>query len=469
MPEFLVEILRNDIHPFVYFLLVKVWMAPFPGSDAWALASSLVTGFASVAVLAWVANRCYGPRAALWAAAIYCVLPNFAWAAANLRMYSLIPALVVMVWYCNREVLRVGASGGRVFAMLLFQLVLAYTHAIEIFFVAFVVLSAGLEQHRNASRKSKITWLCSQIGAGLCMLPLVVPALVRGTEPLPVPSLINFVLMPAQLISGWALSNDVAGLIGGGVVFVALLAFALTHRAARIMVVVIPCCVLVAALAIGSLGKPMFKPPVFTANVVPFLVLSAAAGVVVANRLLVRGAALGLVLILAVATWPWAGRLVSNGNFEVAARYVRDAAKPGDLVIVPGLSTFWGVARYAVGPLWGKPLDVMPLKDNAQWSRLKERLGARLVSFLGLDPGTDMVEARGVRYVVGGDASRHQVSPQATVFVVHRRRYPEQVSVGFSVAARKVTWFEGDISVSAFQSAEQGPRTIENPPYGDGR
>ena len=93
LPGFFVEVLRNDVHPFLYFLFLKAWSAFSFGSDRWVLASSLACAFASLLTLSWVAYRVHGVRAALWCAAIFAVLPNFAWAAGNLRMYAAIPAL----------------------------------------------------------------------------------------------------------------------------------------------------------------------------------------------------------------------------------------------------------------------------------------------------------------------------------------------------------------------------------------
>jgi len=72
---------------------LKAWGAFSFGSDRWVLASSLACAFASLLTLSWVAYRVHGVRAALWCAAIFAVLPNFAWAAGNLRMYAAIPAL----------------------------------------------------------------------------------------------------------------------------------------------------------------------------------------------------------------------------------------------------------------------------------------------------------------------------------------------------------------------------------------
>jgi hypothetical protein len=469
LPGFFVEILRNDIHPFFYFLLLKFWIMPFPASDPWILASSLATAMLSVVAIAWVANRCYGSRAALWAAAIYCVLPNFAWAAGNLRMYSLIPAMAVLVWYGQRRMLQGESSRAAIGLTLVAELLLGYTHAIELFFLAFIALAARWEQNDVAGAREKRHWLVSQIACGFCLLPLVLPALLRGTEPLAPSTLATLVRMPPRLFTGWALENDLHALLAGGVIFWTLLIAALAHRGGRVLALVATCGVLAFAWALGSLGKPMFKTPVFTANTVPFLVLAAAAGFASMRARIPRAAALAGVLVLAFATWPWSGRMVANGNFRAAGELVAGKVKPGDLVVVPGLSTFWGVVRYAAEPNWGRPLEVMPIKDNPQWAGLKARFGPVAVAFLGLDARTDFIEYKGVRYVVGADARAHPLKPDAALFVVHRRRYPEPVSLGFEASPRAVTWIADDISVTELRRMDGGTRIVENPPAGSSR
>ncbi|MDD4913565.1 MAG: GtrA family protein [Methylococcales bacterium] len=459
-PTFFVEVLRNDIHPFLYFLLLKLWMLPNPGSDSWALFSSLLLAIGSAAVVMYAAYRYHGRLAALWAGALFCVLPGFAASASSLRMYALAPAIAVGCWVFNREVLRTGRpalAGG----LIVVQLMQVYTHAIGFFFMAFFALAALIEEWR-AGRPVWRPWIIAQIVTFIGLLPVLVSALLRGTDPLPIPDLLSFLRFPAQLMLPWGFTGTTGMLLLSGVIFVFYLFFALSYRTTRIMALVIPCGALFTAILVSSLGKPMFKPPVFTANLTPFLAIGAAAGVAHVNFQALRLLAMVLTLSLAMCTWLLFGKVTGDGDFKAAAGYLKNHVRAGDVVIIPKSSIYWGMMRYAVGSAWGRPLEIMPLHDNEAWARLKIRLGPRLVELLSLNPVADNVYADGVRYIMEKNVGQDlKVAPH--VWIVHCDRYRDAVNVTAPLRLDGYQRFGDDLTVSEMSPDPGGSLTLVNP------
>jgi hypothetical protein len=201
---------------------------------------------------------------------------------------------------------------------------------------------------------------------------------------------------------------------------------------------------LLTAIGIGFFGKPMFKSPVFTANLVPFIVLGAAVGV--ARN---RGAwASGLVILLgaglAGATLPWSARLTPPENFGPAGAYLAAEVHEGDVVVVPRNSVYWGVMRYAASPQWGAPLGISP-PSNPQWTRLKRMLGPGLWQTLGLNAEGNFFDWQGVRYIYGSEI---QVPKMGRIWIVHRARYLEHIRFNQPVREQSVRWFGDELSVS---------------------
>lgn len=453
LPQFFVEILRNDIHPFFYFLLLKFWTAIDPGSDSWALASSVVCALISAGTIAWISYRAYGRRTAFWATGLFCALPSFAWSAGNLRMYGLVPALAVACWYTNREFLRTG-NWRWVVAMLLLQFLHAYTHAIGFFFVAFFALAALIEQWTLLDRRRLRIWLISQAASVLSMLPVVGSALVRGTEGLSPPTPLSLLIYPAELIPG--------GQALGGLTFLLLLLYGVRFKVARIPVLVIPCGALLACIVISSMGKPMFKPPVFMANLIPFLVIGASVGISRVEWRPLRWITLAYIAYMSIHTWMWAQEPHEPENYQPSARYILENTRPGDVVVIPHPSVYWGIMRYAVGPRWGYPLEVMSLENNDKWAALERKLGPNWTMRLGLIPETDHVDSQGVCYVIGNNAGSC-FKESARLWVVHRDNYKESVRVDIPVRVDKIIRFDDELSVSLLVPDAAGTMSIQNP------
>nr|WP_252508648.1 glycosyltransferase family 39 protein [Magnetospira sp. QH-2] len=426
-PAFFVEILRHDIHPALYFWILGFWSSLAFGSDKWILLSSVFFGVISCAVLYRVAWRIYGAKAALWAVGLFAVLPTFSDFTGNLRMYGLVPVIALICWYANREFLRTG-SRGWLMGLLLIQFAQTYLHAIGFYFAAFFALAALVDQWPTTNGKRLRHWFLAQVVTMLFMLPVVGSALVRGTEVLHLPSFFSLIDYPARLMIPLGLSEQAMPWIGG-LAFMVYASLGLREKATRLTVVLIPCLALLVCIAISALGRPMFKPPVFQANLIPFLALGAGVAV---SRLGWGGIKVATViacLVIAIYTGLWVQKPQRGENLKPAAQYLTRHVNKGDMVVIPEMAVFWGIMRYGVAPRWGYPLQIRPLTDNAAWTALKTKLGPKWVDRLGLIPRQDHIDHAGVRYVFGRYAAHHRAETPGRIWAVVRKFKVEDIDI----------------------------------------
>ena len=461
LPLFFIELLRNDIHPPLYFLQLDGWMALGGSGDRWALANSLAWAVVSLVAMFTIARSLHGARAAWIATALFAVLPNFVWSAGTLRMYAGLPACVLFVYYANRQWFE-SRDGRWLAACLVVEVLVAYLHAVEFFFVAFIVFGALAEAASTGRlrmpsmrfRHSVRMWLIFQVLFGVCVLPLAASALVRGSDAAAPDTALAMLAAGGMLVAGWKTSSILWVRMAGLVIFLLLTGAALSDRGSRWRTLGIPIAALVVALAIAVLFKPIFKQPVFAANLLPFVVLGAAAAA--SRTMSARVPVVACIVALAIAAFPLALRQAQPEGYAAAARAVRDRVVAGDVVVVPNVSVFWGIARYAVGPDWGRPLAIMPA-PNAEWARLNDRiarsLGADAPARLGLVPDRDYVERDGVRYILGSDvAAATKDAPH--VWLVTRERYQVDVKLDPALKASEVvapeTFGDGELSVRRY-------------------
>ena len=471
-PLFFIEVLRNDIHPPIYFLQLKLWQQLGFHSDHGILANSLFWAAVSISALFYMTRSVYGARAAWYAAAIYAIFPILAYSATNLRMYSMVPAMAVLVWYANHQWFQTGRNKWLAIAILT-ELALAYMHAIEFYFVAFLVAAAFAEalfQRRagNApfavqSNAAMAKWLCWQAAGMVLILPLMASAVVRGSDAGAPSSGLGILLEPGSLVAGWAPSSILPLRIAGLILFCVLAGLAMKEPTSRLRTLIIPIGALGVAIAVSMLAKPMLKVPVFAANLLPFLALGAGVGVACHARAWARGALYACLALLCAAAVPLMAYQLAPAGYQSTGRYLAEKSQPGDIVIVPNVSVYWGVLRYAVGHDWGKPLEVMPLEPNSQWASLTAKLGPAVTEMLGLRPKTDTVTHDGVRYTIGQDA-RKATAQAKRVWVVHRDGYLVDVDLGGPFSRQSMIRVgAGELVVSRFESNPAGETVARHP------
>lgn len=436
--KFIFAVARLDVHPFFHYLQLKVWAEIFP-SDKGLLANSLFWHFISCGVIFYVGRAWRGVLVGLLAVAFYTLIPQVVWASATLRMYTLIPALAVGTWWLNvRALSKESVSKTQWLVILAIELALAYSHAIAFFFVPWIALAAAMqvrETHRNEAPWRQ--WLILQGSVGLLLLPLALMAAFRTGIPGNRAPEENIVFVMGAMLAGWGMKSllirGVAAAFYGAVVF-----FGLRDKLNRPLTLWLLLGPLVAGLAITFLVAPMFKVPVYASMLMPFMALVLASALARLQGVVRYWLSVLFLVVLAMAVFPATEMLFKDRTtnpWALVANEVKARAVPGDVVVIPKAYEYWAVLRYAAGPRWGAPSEVLPV-PNERWVSLMNRLGPTLSNFLGLLPKTNRIESAGITYVIGEEAvAETQSAPH--VWVIHTRSYalPVKLAEGFGKSA----------------------------------
>jgi hypothetical protein len=165
---------------------------------------------------------------------------------------------------------------------------------------------------------------------------------------------------------------------------------------------------------------------------------------------------------VSLGTWLVTKNISTDGNFRNVSQFLTSHVEEGDVVIIPKPSIYWGVMRYAVGPNWGEPLNIMPLKDNEEWIKLKTKLGPQLASQMGLNPVADNVYSNGARYIIGKVVDRDLQKVPHT-WIVHCNRYNDIVTVSHPLRLALVDHVGSDITISKMVPDQAGSVLLSNP------
>lgn len=469
-PGFFLQFLRLDQHPPFHFLQLVPWSA-VSQADGWMLSNSLLWHGLSCLTL-WLVGRAWlGAPAAWMAVALYALTPQVITAATTLRFYAMIPALAVAVWWLNRRLLAAAQPPAwQWWALLVLQLALAYSHAIAFYFLFWLVLAAGLQQRLGEAPAVPgrwRRWLAWQAVAVLLVLPQVLLTGVRGVMARGSGDAVGGNNDPGGLVdhfggmtAGWAMQWPQARWVGAAL-FALAVVLGLWQRRSRWLAALVLVGPYVLAMLIGALLTPMFKTPLYSAMLVPFACLCLAGAVLpwqgtaagagagegawgasAAAGWLRPAAATLLLAGLAVVVWPTSAHLNrSISPYQALGARLKAELQPGDVVVVPKPYLYWAVARYAISPDWGAPLDVLP-KPAGSWASLIQRLGPERAELLRLLPRTQEVVHGGVRFVIGDDA-RQASAGAARLWVVERVQYPAQVQMDPALVARGLKYDAG--------------------------
>ncbi|MBT3067046.1 glycosyltransferase family 39 protein [Rhodoferax sp. U11-2br] len=442
LPYFFVEIARLDQHPPFHFLQLKFW-ALFFNSDKGLLLNSIAWHLVSCLVIFWVGRQWLGTTAALLAVALFALTPQVASAAVNLRMYAMIPALAVGTWWLNqRALLDPDKRNWPWFAVLFVQLALGYSHAIAIYFVAWIALAAAVQVYsEHGGSASWKQWLTAQLGSAVLLLPLVASVVIRigmpaQGEPGGNSDAGSVVTHLGGMVAGWGMKWEYGKPFGFALFALAVL-LGMWNRRTRWVALCLLTGPYLAATLIGLFFVPMFKTPVYSAMLMPFACLALAGGLQMLRPVLGTWVGIGLLAVMVLTVMPATNHLQERSSpYKPIAIELEKRAQTGDVVVIPKPYLYWAVLRYAVAPNWGSPLEVLPpLGEN--WQRLMARLGPELTSALKLQPRTNQVIDRGITYVIGEDAV--SASSKATrVWEVRRTRYPTPAILADGFIARGV-------------------------------
>lgn len=455
--KFIFAVARLDVHPFFHYLQLKVW-AEFFQSDKGLLVNSLFWHFVSCGVIFYVGRAWRGVLVGLLAVAFYVLIPQVVWASATLRMYTLIPALAVGAWWLNVRALSKESVGKREWlGILAIELALAYSHAIAFFFVPWIALAAAMQVWESRRHQAPWRqWFILHGIVGFLLLPLAIMAAFRTGIPGNRAPEENIVFVMGAMLAGWGMKplliRGVAAVFYGAVVI-----FGLRDKSNRPLTIWLLLGPLVAGLAITFLVAPMFKVPVYASILLPFMALVLASVLVRLQGAVRLWLPVSILAVLAMAVFPATEMLFKDRTtnpWELVAREVKTRAVPGDVVVIPKAYEFWAVLRYAVGPRWGAPSEVLP-PPNERWVGLMNRLGPTLSNFLGLLPKTNRIESAGITYVIGEEVvAETQSAPH--VWVINTRSYAVPVSVAEGYGKSALVW-QGEQGVELHKLDRVGP------------
>ncbi|HEX3755807.1 MAG TPA: glycosyltransferase family 39 protein [Rhizomicrobium sp.] len=414
-----VEALRNDTHPPLYFMQLHFW-GWFGHSDVWLTLNSVVWSLVAIISVWSVGRKLYGARAALLAAAVFAVLPSPSYFADQLRMYSMLAAIIVWAFYLS---VRLFEERRRTVAIIvgleLLLLAIIYTHAIG--FVA--VLLNGIYAFRLAMRRGRNgralpLWFGIYGLAALAALPMLASGMLHDANlsdgggfagilaSLAAPALGEIVYG-----SGLFLALDVLA-------YLAIIVFGLGSRrtvAQTLVFLVLP---LVLSILVGLFFKPIFKWNFFSTMAAPFIGLIVAQALTGPSEKRVSWHVCAFLLVLLLLTMSIVTRLthfVSSG-FRDRANLIAANYRPGDLVYAPQQSVFWGAAWYLAGPNWGSPLSIAAA-PSPQWQRVYRKLGPALVRALHLMPDTQLLDRGGIK-ILSGNESGGQAAGASRVWML---------------------------------------------------
>lgn len=376
--ETLLNVLRFDVHPPLYYLQLSVWMM-LGKSDAWLMANSVFWSLVAIGLLLVLAGRRYGAVVGLWAAALLALSPAALAYADQVRMYPFIAALMVLAWDALEKWL---AEDRPSTALLLVatQLAVAYSHAVGVLMLSGCVLMAGL---RLLSRRD-FPRLWRWIALEALVLALSVPAMLIGAvhevSHTAVPH-------PSALAATWVFLSTGAPHLGvahlaPAIVFLgALIALAWTTPSLRLDLVALVAGPLLVAAVISYVLKPVWLDRIFV-PMIPLMALVLARGITapraVRARTIAGAALIGAWLLIALADPTWRPK---GDGYRPAAQQLRAAMKPGDLLATRDQLGFWALMWYFEGPDWGTPLG--DHINNPRWAALVRKLPAPLEAPLG--------------------------------------------------------------------------------------
>lgn len=178
----LLELTAVDIHPPLYYLLLRAWSEVVGWGAPSARLLSVLIGTAAVPLLFLAGRRLFGRRAGLVAAALLAVSPLHVYYSQEVRMYGLVTLLGLLALLFALRWQAAGDGRGRWASWLGYVVAAAaalYTQYYAVFLLAGLNLAvlagwlrpSGSEGQARASRSSIAAWLGAQLAVVLLFLP----------------------------------------------------------------------------------------------------------------------------------------------------------------------------------------------------------------------------------------------------------------------------------------------------------
>jgi hypothetical protein len=406
----LVTVARFDVHPPLYYIQLSLWMT-FGASKAWIMANSVAWSFTAVVLALWVGVRRFGVEAGLWAAALLAVCPAALAYADQARMYPMLSALILLVFEAQARWLEKEGPVSTV-AMILSQLVLAYSHAIGAFMLLGCLAFTFVQLLLRREPRRLVVWLVVEALIGAASVPALIFGMAHAVTHTAVPNLASFGAAVAFLATGAARSG-VLWIAAAGAAS-ALVVWISTRRwETTIMLACLVLTPLVAAAVVSLVARPIWIERIFT-PLTPLACLILGRAATLADGRRVRAAVGAIVLFWAAVSILDSGWRPRGDGYGPSARWLRAQALPGDMIVVRDPMTFWALMWSLEGHTWGEPLADQ--FSNDRWRRLIDKLPGGLRSMLA-DRRTPHSPIPGVeaRLLAPGEA---WPEPKGRLFVV---------------------------------------------------
>jgi len=453
LKDLLVAVVRFDVHPPAYYVQMNAWAALFGRTDAALLANSVAWSLLTIVAVWLVSARLLSPAIGLVAAALTALSGSEVFYGQELRMYAMIGALTLLSWHLAERYIRDGT-----WAWLIAVLsVLALSHGASIVPISCVAVYLALRLGLRELPRPRHLALFFAIGV-IC-LPTVVNSMFRGVSHTQSPD----ASMVGATVAGWLFGYHppleawtIAA--GAGIIALATVAALAADPKARPMVLAFIVWPVVFVLALSLTLRPIWIARLM-AFCAPFACIALAA-VLVRFWSRWRAPTLAVGLALAVTMTVHAVGQASDGRkmeYRETAAFLRDNARPGDLILVPEHVAFWGIARYFAGPSWGNLLAIQDPErpsESRAWDPVYARLGPEWLRWLNLIPEHREIAAHGTRLMIGRSPDPAMLDSPRIWLVGSGRLRPEDLTL-CEPEARAITQFRG-LSVLQWSCARKG-------------
>jgi len=420
LPALLVDVVRNDIHPPLYFIQLHLW-ALVSQRDGWLVANSVLWSLASIWSM-WASLRREGQaRLGLTAAAFLAVLPSGVWMSHDVRPYAWLCVLLIWAFHFARRAFdTTRPRTGDMLAAFGFCLAIIYSHAIG-FLAVFCMGSyaAALLAGRRAPARAYLSWFTCFGLLGVAALPILISNLLHDANLAGQQTITAVIATLAEVITvsdkpGWVFWS-------GLVIYLGVAGIGLALRRNRLVAICFVLLPLLVAIMLGFALKPIFKANLFATLLTPFVAIVLAKSCLrIGDRWRSAVTATLFAGLAATAIATWSTREPVTG-YLAAARTIRAESRPGDVVFIPQQSMFWGMAWYLDGPHWGSPLAIANPPSPA-WQGVYRHLGPRLLTLLHLVPTGQAVAAPGGLTLLIGNDSSSQAAQGRRVWLVTNDR-----------------------------------------------
>lgn len=345
----LAEELSGDVHPPLYFALLRLWAAVAGDHDAlWRLPSA-VAGIAAVAVTAVLALRLAGPVAGAAAAWIVAVLPMAVDLDREARGNSL------LTLFCVAAAAVAAApqpTPSRRVALAALCAAALWTHPFGLFFVLGLLVWIAADEPDRRPRA---------LAAGLGLLSIAPWGVVLAGQAAAFADHPWYV-EPSVDSLGWLWPSLTADLTGPAVLLAAAVAAGLAGGAPpalRLLLAMVGAVILLPQV-VSYVAAPILRPRNI-APLVPIVAVAAASGLAALRRPLVAPATAVLVATLAIPAWRVEVAGPAEEQWREAAEALRSERKPGEPLYTNHPVLWW----YYLGTTGDNQSIEGPLPDAA--------------------------------------------------------------------------------------------------------